>query len=118
MPKMKRVIPSRIIFFLILIIGVTTCGGKNDEIVVPSGENSRFFTTKMRGFNIIERSEVYTESDIQTLYDWGVNSARYLITGYRFIDRNKPHEFIRKDFERLDQILEWCEKYNIYFIIT
>ena len=118
MRRMKYRLGSQLILFLVLIAGVSACGGKTSDIVVPSGENSRFFTTMMRGFNIIERSEVYTESDIQTLYDWGVNSARYLITGYRFIDRDKPHNFIRKDFERLDRILEWCEKYNIYLIIN
>jgi hypothetical protein len=117
---MKRITfkQTQFLLVLLLLVGGVACAEKHDDIVIPSGENSLFFTTTMRGFNLAERSDKYGESDFATLYDWGVNSVRYLAGGSRFIDPNPPHLFIKKDFERLDQVLDWCEKYTLYLIIN
>jgi len=111
--------PAWFLFLCLLVAANVGCrSGGEEEIVVPSGENSRFFTTVMRGVNVAEGSDRYTESDFATLKEWGANSVRYLITHGRAIDREPPHLFIRKDFERLDQILDWCEKYGLFLILN
>lgn len=63
------------------------------------------------------RANYITEADIQRIAELGYNSVRPALNSRLFISEEKDHEFIEEGFLLLDQLIEWCRKYQIYVII-
>ncbi len=59
----------------------------------------------------------FNEDDIRFLHNAGVNVVRLPLNYRHFENDSTPYEYSEKGFERLNQILEWCEKYGIYVLL-
>ena len=63
------------------------------------------------------RKNYITEADIKKISELGYNSVRPALNSKLFMSEIVPHDFIDEGFELLDNLVEWCKKYNIYVII-
>ncbi len=58
-----------------------------------------------------------TEKDIEQIASWGVNSIR-LPFNYRLLTpEDQPGVYLEEGFQIIDQLLEWCEKNQLYLIL-
>ena len=58
-----------------------------------------------------------TEADIKAIADTGFNSVRVPIN-YRILeDDDNPYVYKDSGWELIDQLLAWCEKYDVYVIL-
>jgi len=59
----------------------------------------------------------FCEDDVRYLHEAGVNLVR-LPLNYRHFEKDEaPYEYLEKGFQRLDQALKWCEKYEVYALL-
>ncbi len=59
----------------------------------------------------------FTEDDVRFLHESGANVIR-LPLNYRHFERDDaPNQYIEKGFQRLGQVLDWCEKWGVYVIL-
>ncbi|WMJ88372.1 glycoside hydrolase family 5 protein [Anaerocolumna sp. MB42-C2] len=59
-----------------------------------------------------------TEKDIELIAGEGFNSIRLPLNARLLCDRdNSELIFIKETIERIDQLIDWCKKYNIYVIL-
>ena len=58
-----------------------------------------------------------TEADIKRISELGYNSVRPALNSRLFISEKAPYEFVNEGFELLDNLIEWCNIYNLYVII-
>ncbi len=58
----------------------------------------------------------YTEADIKVFASWGLNSIRLPFNAKMFWDLEK-NAFDESGFNRIDQLLGWCKKYQLYLIL-
>ena len=63
------------------------------------------------------RKNYISEADIQKIAELGYNSVRPALNARVFMSEKAPYEFIDEGFELLDNLIEWCAKYNLYVII-
>ena len=64
------------------------------------------------------RKNYMTEEDIKMLKEAGFNSIRLPMHYNLFIEENaNDNAFIEKGFTMIDELLEWCEKHEIYLIL-
>lgn len=59
----------------------------------------------------------FNENDIKFLKDCGANVVRLPLNYRHFEDDQKPFVYKEKGFERLNKVLNWCEKHGIYAIL-
>lgn len=57
------------------------------------------------------------EEDIKFLKECGSTVVRLPINYKHFEDDKKPFEYKEEGFQRLNQMLDWCEKYELYAIL-
>ena len=58
-----------------------------------------------------------SEMDFETIASWGFNSIR-LPFNYRMLSpEDQPGVFLEEGFQLIDQVVKWCEKYNLYLIL-
>lgn len=59
-----------------------------------------------------------TEADIKKISELGFNSVRPALNARLFLDEDKEElVYNEESFKLLDNLIKWCEKYNIYVII-
>ncbi len=59
----------------------------------------------------------FNENDVAFLKKCGVTAIR-LPLNYRHFELDQaPFEYLEKGFKRLDSVLDWCEKYDIYVFL-
>ena len=63
------------------------------------------------------RANYINESDISRIAELGYNSVRPALNSRLFITEGKNNEFLDEGFLLLDQLIQWCKKYNLYVII-
>ena len=58
-----------------------------------------------------------TEADIRFVRDAGMNLLR-LPFNYRYFESDEaPFEYFEDTFQRIDQLMDWCEQYGIYVLL-
>ena len=63
------------------------------------------------------RKDYVTESDIKRIAELGFNSVRPALNARRFMTEEENPKYIDEGFQLLDNLIQWCGKYNIYVII-
>lgn len=63
------------------------------------------------------RKNYITEADIQRIAELGYNSVRPALNARRFLTEDENPVFVEEGFQLLDNLIQWCKKYNIYVII-
>ncbi len=63
------------------------------------------------------RKNYITEADIKRIAELGYNSVRPALNSRLFITEGENNQFVDEGFELLDNLIAWCEKYNLYVII-
>jgi endoglucanase len=58
-----------------------------------------------------------TEADIKRISEIGFNSVRPALNARRFLTEGENPSYIDEGFELLDNLIKWCEKYDLYVII-
>lgn len=62
---------------------------------------------------------VVTEEDFADIKSMGANSIRLSLNTYKdFENELAPFTYKENNFEKLDRVIEWAEKYNLYVIIS
>ena len=59
----------------------------------------------------------FAEDDISFLKSLGVNVVRLPLNYRHFENDTRPFEYLKKGFERLDKVIQWCKKYGMYAIL-
>lgn len=63
------------------------------------------------------RANYVNENDIAQIRSWGFNSIR-LPFNYRLLSPvDQPGVYLEEGFQVLDQVVDWCKKYNLYLIL-
>jgi endoglucanase len=73
-------------------------------------EKAAFFFERMLDYFL-------NEDDIRFLHETGVNVLRLPLNYRHFESDRTPFEYLEKGFQRLDQMLDWCEKYQVYVLL-
>lgn len=63
------------------------------------------------------RDNYVTEDDIQMMAEMGCNSVRIPINARLFMQEGPKLQFIDEGFQRLDKVLDWCERSGLYAFI-
>lgn len=63
------------------------------------------------------RRNYITEADIRRIAELGFNSVRPALNARRFLTEGDNPTYIPEGFELLDNLVNWCKKYNLYVII-
>lgn len=63
------------------------------------------------------RHNYITEADIRRIAELGFNSVRPALNSRLFITEGENNEFVEEGFQLLDNLVQWCKKYNLYVII-
>ncbi|MHC4912035.1 MAG: cellulase family glycosylhydrolase, partial [Planctomycetota bacterium] len=63
------------------------------------------------------RKHYITEADIKRISELGFNSVRPALNSRRFLTEGEDASYVDEGFELLDNLIEWCSKYDIYVII-
>lgn len=79
------------------------------EKILGTEKTEKFFDAFLNHF--------ITEKEIAYLEEGGANVVRITLNYRHFESDEKPFQYLEKGFERLDQVLGWCEKHNLYAII-
>lgn len=73
-------------------------------------EKAQFFFDRLLDY-------FFTEEDAAYMHSLGANVLR-LPFNYRHFERDdRPFEYLEAGFQRMDQAVEWCGKYDIYVIL-
>lgn len=59
----------------------------------------------------------FSEEDIVFIKDSGANVVRLALNYRHFESDDKPFEYRSEGFERLEKVIDWCEKHKIYAIL-
>lgn len=96
--------------FLIVLIAafILSCGSQKQT------QPEKFLWETTRGVNIGIDA---TEQDIADLSEWGANHVRMSFPVEPFMELEEPYNFVESSFEKLDLMLDICEKYNIKVVI-
>jgi len=111
MPSLLRraVTTLSVVVLLGSLFGDTSATGR--ETVVSTSSAPR-----LRGVN---GHLGLTEEDVRHLAEnWQANSLRTLISHGQVIRTTPPYDYVEEDLQRLDAIVDWCEKYGITCIIN
>lgn len=74
-------------------------------------------STDTQEFYRLYQQNYVREVDIQKIASWGFNSIR-LPFNYRMLSpENQPGVYLEEGFQVIDQLLQWCEKYQLYLIL-
>ncbi|MHC4720848.1 MAG: cellulase family glycosylhydrolase [Planctomycetota bacterium] len=63
------------------------------------------------------RKHYITEADIKRISELGFNSVRPALNSRRFLTEGENASYVDEGFELLDNLINWCSKYDIYVII-
>jgi endoglucanase len=63
------------------------------------------------------RKHYITEADIKRICELGFNSVRPALNSRRFLTEGENASYVDEGFELLDNLVNWCSKYDIYVII-
>jgi len=63
------------------------------------------------------RRRYITEADIQRIAELGFNSVRPALNARRFLTEGDQPVYVDEGFELLDNLIDWCRKYNVVVII-
>jgi endoglucanase len=63
------------------------------------------------------RRNYITEADIRRIAELGFNSVRPALNARRFLTEGDNPTWIPEGFELLDDLIKWCDKYDVYVII-
>lgn len=66
-------------------------------------------------FNQAYEQNYVNENDIKAIADFGLNSIR-LPFSYKMLSL-KRGQYLESGFKVIDQVIEWCKKYNLYLIL-
>jgi hypothetical protein len=74
---------------------------------------------KIKGQYFFERlpDHFFNEKDLKFLKECGANVIRAPLHYRHFEDDERPFVYKEAGFARLDQLLDWCEEYEIYVIL-
>jgi aryl-phospho-beta-D-glucosidase BglC (GH1 family) len=59
----------------------------------------------------------FNEDDIRFIKECGANVVRLPVNYRHFESDAAPFQYLEKGFARLDRVIEWCNKHNLYVII-
>lgn len=59
----------------------------------------------------------FNEKDVAYLSGIGTNVIRLPVNARHFEQEGVPFQYLQSGFDRLDEVLKWCEKYGIYVIL-
>jgi hypothetical protein len=60
----------------------------------------------------------FAEEDVRILKGYGVNVIRISLNYRHFEDDLNPYHYKEAGFTRLNKVIDWCEKYQIYVILV
>lgn len=63
------------------------------------------------------RQNYITEVDIRRIAELGFNAVRLALNARLFLTEGDSALFIEENFKLLDNLVHWCDKYNIYVIL-
>ncbi len=63
------------------------------------------------------RRDYITEADIKRIAELGFNSVRPALNSRLFLTEGENPVFVEEGFQLLDNLIQWCKKYNLYVII-
>ena len=59
----------------------------------------------------------FTEADVRFIRETGANAIR-LPLNYRHFERDdRPFEYLEQGFARVDQVVDWCRRHDLYVIL-
>lgn len=58
-----------------------------------------------------------TEADIDRIAEWGFNSIRLPMHYNKLTPEDQPGVYLEKGFQYIDNLLDWCEKNELYLIL-
>ena len=62
---------------------------------------------------------VITEDDFANVKSMGANSVRLSLSTYKdFEDDSKPYTYRENNFRKLDEVVDWAEKHEVYLVIS
>ncbi|MCF8261806.1 MAG: cellulase family glycosylhydrolase [Melioribacteraceae bacterium] len=73
-------------------------------------ENADQFWQDFRKFYI-------TEADIKRIAELGFNCVRPAMNSRLFLTEGENPQFIEENFKLLDDLMEWCKKYDVYVVL-
>lgn len=85
-------------------------GIRETAAAVLGKETGAFFFDRMLDY-------FFAEEDIRFLKEYGVNVLRIPLNYRHFEDDNDPYHYKETGFDRLNRVINWCEKYRIYAIL-
>lgn len=86
-----------------------------DEAAVKTVQYSSYGWQDYRGANISAR--VITEKDIKAFSELGGNLVRVTFASKPLLETQPPYKIDEEAFKKLDDILLWCEEYNVKAVI-
>lgn len=63
------------------------------------------------------RKDYITEADIKRIAELGFNSVRPALNSRLFLTEGENPVYVEEGFQLLDNLIQWCKKYNLYVII-
>lgn len=63
------------------------------------------------------RANYITEKDLKRIAELGFNTVRPALNSRLFITEGETGQFIDEGFQLIDNLIDWCGKYNIYVVI-
>jgi len=83
---------------------------KKAMIKKPAKPKPRLWKKRMRGVTVDLRRK---EDDVEDLLKWNVNFVRVHLRYGDLVEVTPPYKFREEGFEKLDDMLNWCEKRGI-----
>ena len=103
----KNIKNNFLLSFAILTISILSCSGQEVKPV-------KFYWKSFRG---VPAGTNLKEEHISDLNRWNVNLLRISMTTLPILEMKEPFSLNEEAFEYLDNVLNWCEKYNISAVI-
>ena len=79
-----------------------------------TNQQEKYYWETTRGVNIGIDA---TEQDIADLAEWGAGHIRMSFPVEPFVELEEPYSFVESSFEKLDMMLDICEKHGIKVVI-
>lgn len=93
-------------------------GGLNGETAVREQLTALVGADEMASFEQQIYQNFITEADIARIANLGFNVVRLPINHRLLEDDDQPFVYKQSGWDILDQFLDWCEKYNVYVVLT
>jgi hypothetical protein len=63
------------------------------------------------------RKDYISEADVKRIAELGFNSVRPALNSRLFLTEGENPVYVEEGFQLLDNLIQWCKKYNLYVII-